>query len=201
LDELVDRIAPIPGVVGILLFGSVAKGQADEHSDYDLLILFRDRASLRAGWDAVFAATGPMNLNIQAIPETLDELGKANPVFLRELEEHGRVLYSREPFATQVSSPLARPFSIVSYDLSSLSYREKMRVLYRMYKGDHGGLVGGSGGMKLAGGCALVPRDVAQKVVDLARSSGAKASRIDVLLEEQGLTRRGARPRSAPSAA
>src|SRR5436853_192218 len=114
--------------------------------------------------DAVFAATGPMNLNIHAIPETLEEFSKANPVFLRELERDGRVLYSREPFGTRVSSPLARPFSIVSYDLSSLSYREKMRVLYRLYRAGRGGLVEGSGGVKLGGGCVLVPRDAGQKI-------------------------------------
>jgi predicted nucleotidyltransferase len=189
LSELVDRMAPIQGVVGILLFGSVARGEADEYSDYDILVLFKDGASMRRGWDAVFAATGPMKLNIHAIPETLEELGRANPVFLRELEEHGKVLYSREPFQTRIGSPLARPFSIVSYDLASLPYSGKMRVLYRLYGGREGGLVARGGGTKLGAGCVLVPRDAAKEIVDLARSNGAKASRIDVLVDEAGRPR------------
>ncbi|HYR04375.1 MAG TPA: nucleotidyltransferase domain-containing protein [Nitrososphaerales archaeon] len=187
MNELVDRMAPIPGLVGILLFGSVARGEADEYSDYDLLVLFKDRASMRDGWDAVFAATGPMNLNIHAIPETMDEFSRANPVFLRELEKDGRVLFSREPFATRISSQLARPFSVVSYDLSSLSYKEKMRVLYRLYRAGRGGIVEGNGGVKLGSGCVLVPRDAGREIVDMARSSGAKATKIDVLLEERDL--------------
>jgi len=117
----------------------------------------------------------------------MDEFSKANPVFLRELEKDGRVLFSREPFATRISSPLARRFSIVSYDLSSLSYKEKMRVLYRLYRAGRGGMVGGSGGAKLGSGCVLVPREAGREIVDMARSSGAKATKIDVLLEERGL--------------
>jgi predicted nucleotidyltransferase len=193
LNELVDGMAQIPGLVGVLLFGSVARGEADEYSDYDLLILFKDRASLWNGWDAVFAATGSTNLNIHAIPETLDELRRGNPAFLRELEKHGKVLYSREPFATGFRSPLARPFSIVSYDLSPLSYREKMRILYRLYEGGGGGLVARSGRTKLARGCVLVPRDAGQEILSLARSSGAKASKIDVLVEGRRLRGSGTR--------
>jgi len=53
---------------------------------------------MRDGWDSVFAATGPMNLDIHAIPETLDELARASHAFLRELERDARILYSRGPF-------------------------------------------------------------------------------------------------------
>lgn len=184
LDELTDRVAPIPGVVGIILFGSVARGGADEYSDYDVLILFKDGASMKSGWDAVFGAIGPMNLNIHAVPETLEELGRANPVFLREVEEHGRVLYAREALAARIGHLLLKPFAIVSYDLSSLPYRGKMRVLYRLYERGEGGLVGESGGTKLGGGCVLVPREAGREIVDLMLSSGAKASRTDVFVEE-----------------
>jgi predicted nucleotidyltransferase len=184
LNELVDRLAPIPGVVGILLFGSVAKGEADEYSDYDVLILFKDRASLRREWDSVFTETASMNLNVHAVPETMDELEKANPVFLKELEKHAKVLYARSPFSTRFGSRLTRECSVVSYDLSPLTYREKMRVLYRLYEGGGGGVVGKSGGMKLSSGCVLVPRGWANEVVHLLKSSGADALRLDVLLEE-----------------
>ena len=189
LTELVDRLAPIAGLVRILLFGSVARGEADEYSDYDLLVLFKDRASMWDGWDAVFAATGPMNLDIHAIPETIDEFNSANPVFLRELVRDGRVLFSREPFAARISSPLSRPFSVVSYDLSSLSYKMKMRVLYSLYRRGRGGMVGGSGGVKLGSGCLLVPREAAQEIMDLARSSGAKVTKVDVLVDERSPAR------------
>jgi len=178
-------MAPIQGVVGIVLFGSLARGDADEYSDIDLLILFEDRASMKKGWDEVFRATGPMRLNINAIPETLDELANANPIFLRELEKDGKILYSRDPFRTAMRSPATREFSIVSYRLSSLSYPEKMRVLYRLYKGKGGGMVGNSGGMKLGPGLVLVPMDARREVVDLLGSRGAKCRSIDVLVEEK----------------
>ncbi len=42
LSRLVDAIAQIDGVLGIILFGSAARGDRDEYSYYDLLVLFRD---------------------------------------------------------------------------------------------------------------------------------------------------------------
>lgn len=184
LSELVDRVSPTPGVVAIVLFGSVARGEADEYSDLDLLILFKDRASLWDGWNSLFKEIGSMNLNIHAIPETLDEFKGANPVFLEELEKHGKVLYSRLPFTLTVGSPLRRPFSIISYDLRSLSSKEKMRILYRLYESGGGGDVGRSGGIKLGSGCILVPHGESSGLVNFIESRGAEAFKIDVLLEE-----------------
>ena len=94
MNDLVDRIAPIDGVIAIILFGSVAKGLADEYSDVDVLILFRDKKTLWKGWDSVFDAIGPMKLDIHAIPETLEEFRNANPVFFDEVNKNGIVLYS-----------------------------------------------------------------------------------------------------------
>ena len=185
MDELVDKITPIPGVVAIILFGSAARAQADEYSDIDVLILFRDRSSLWHGWDTVFGETASMKLNVHAIPETVEELRRANSIFLKELEKYGKVLYARSPFEAVIGSPLRRPFSIVSYDLSNLSYREKMRVVYQLYEGGgKGGLVGRSGGMKLAAGCVLVPRDEGLRLVSFLESSKAKILKIDVLLDD-----------------
>jgi predicted nucleotidyltransferase len=195
LAELVERMAPLQGLVGIILFGSVARGDADEYSDYDLLILFRDRASLRKAWDAVFEATGSMKLSIHAVPETLEELGKANPVFLRELEKHGKVIYSRFPFAARLAPTLGREYSLVSYDLATLSYKEKMRILYRLYEAGGQGVVGRRGGAKLSSGCLMIPTGAASEVVGILKSGGARAVRLDVLLEGEGVELDKRRPK------
>jgi predicted nucleotidyltransferase len=189
---LVNRLAPIPGVVAIILFGSVARGEADEYSDLDVLIIFQDRDSLWTSWDSVFKETGKMNLNIHAIPETVEELRKkANPVFVNELEKHGKVIYSRYPFEVFVSSPLRRPFSIVSYDLSELTYKEKMRIVYHLYESGEKrrGVVRQRGGMKLGAGCVLIPQDAGLELKRYLKSSGARVFKIDVLLETVELER------------
>lgn len=42
LDSLVKAIADVEGVVAVILFGSRARGDYDEYSDYDLLVIFED---------------------------------------------------------------------------------------------------------------------------------------------------------------
>jgi predicted nucleotidyltransferase len=191
LDKLVESVSSIPGVVAIILFGSVARGEADEYSDIDVLVLFKNRDSLWRGWDSVFRETGRMNLNIHVIPQTLGELSEANSLFVEDLQKHGKVLFARSPFNLLMGLARGQPFSIISYDLSALSSREKMRVVYRLYEGGgKGGVVGRSGGMKLAAGCVLVPQDECFALISFLKTSGAKALKIDVLLLENGKKKR-----------
>jgi hypothetical protein len=48
-------------------------------------------------WDELFQAVGSLKMNLHVVPETLEELNKANPVFLEELFNHGKVLFARIP--------------------------------------------------------------------------------------------------------
>ena len=40
-----------------------------EYSDYDLLILFRDRRSMWRRWDSLFKIAGEMEMNLHLIPK------------------------------------------------------------------------------------------------------------------------------------
>lgn len=40
LNSIVNAVAKVEGVLAVILFGSRAKGNYDEHSDYDLLVIF-----------------------------------------------------------------------------------------------------------------------------------------------------------------
>lgn len=55
--ELLDRVVRHFEPEAVILFGSHARGDADEDSDYDLLVVLPDDAppekrTLRAGWEA-----------------------------------------------------------------------------------------------------------------------------------------------------
>lgn len=197
LSELVDRLSPIRGVVAVLLFGSVARGDYDEYSDYDVLIVLKDRESLNREWDALFSRIGDMKLDIHAIPETMEELRNANPVFLDELRKHGKVLFARTPFRVSLGATGLEPLSIVTYDLSMLPYKDKMRAIYAMYGKGGKGLVGESGGSRLGHGCVVVPREAGTKLVGLLRSIGAGAVGIDILAEGPDRGPFGLEPRKA----
>ncbi|MEM2122808.1 MAG: nucleotidyltransferase domain-containing protein [Candidatus Bathyarchaeia archaeon] len=43
IEQLINRLEEVEGVVGIILFGSYSKGDFDEGSDVDLLIVFNDK--------------------------------------------------------------------------------------------------------------------------------------------------------------
>jgi len=82
------------GVVGVFLFGSFARGDYDEFSDHDLLVIFEDKVSMWQSWDELFQAVGNLRMDLHVIPETLEEFEAANPVFLEELFKYGKVLAS-----------------------------------------------------------------------------------------------------------
>jgi len=54
LSEIVDVVSKVQGVVGIFLFGSLARGDFDEYSDYDLLVVFEDKVLMWRSWDELF---------------------------------------------------------------------------------------------------------------------------------------------------
>ncbi|MEM4523385.1 MAG: nucleotidyltransferase domain-containing protein, partial [Nitrososphaeria archaeon] len=45
LNNLVETISSIKEVLAIILFGSIARGDYDEYSDYDILVIFKDKES------------------------------------------------------------------------------------------------------------------------------------------------------------
>jgi len=184
LDSIVSAISRIHGVVGIILFGSIARGDYDEYSDYDLLVLFETKALMWQKWDDFFRAVSNLNISLHAIPEALEELKAANPVFLNEIHRHGKVLFAKFPL--EVSSiPLElKPFSLIVYNMSRLSYRDKMRVAYFLYKKGNDGAVAKAGGIKINGRCVLVPRNESNEIVDMLNSFGVNVKKLEIYVTE-----------------
>lgn len=188
LSKPVEAISKITEVVGIILFGSHARGDYDEYSDYDLLILFRDRRSMWRRWDSLFKITGELEMDLHLVPKALDELREGNPIFLKEVFEKGRVLYAKLPFEVSVTSPNLRRFSIIFYELKGLFYKDKMRILYYLYGKKGKGAVTKLGGVKLAEGCIAVPRDSADDVIENLKAYRANIRRLDTYLVEDELS-------------
>ncbi len=184
LGKVVDVIAKVDGVVGVILFGSLARGDYDEHSDYDLLVIFEDKPSMWRSWNALFQAVSGFEMILHIIPETLDELERANPVFLDDLSKYGKVLYARPPLEVFSKPFNLKPFSLILYDMSGLRSRDKMRVVYLLYR-KGGGVVAGMGGMKLRDGCVLVPSGVGDELIEMLRGHGVSVKRLEVYLNQE----------------
>lgn len=187
LKRVVDVISRFEGVVGVLLFGSIARGDYDEFSGYDLLVIFEDRASMWRSGDELFEATGNLGLDLHVIPEALEEFKAANPVFLEELFKHGRVLFARLPLEVFLKPLRLKPFCLIFYVMSGLSYRVKMRVSYFLYGKGDGGAVAKAGGIRLGEGCILVPSNSGGEIATVLRDFGVKTRKFEVFLSEDDL--------------
>ena len=184
LNKIVNEISKIQGVTGVFLFGSLARGDYDEYSDYDLLVLFEDKASMWQNWDELFQAVGSLKMNLHAIPQTLEELKAANPVFLDELFKHGKVLYAKLPLEVFPKPLKLEPYHLIFYDLSGLSARDKMKVSYFLYR-KGGGTIAKMGGTKLSESCILIPSSVGDEIIDMLTAFSVELKKLEIYVNEE----------------
>ena len=196
LNDIVNIVSKIQGVAGILLFGSLARGDFDEYSDYDLLVLFEDKSSMWQSWDELFRVVGPLRLNLHLIPETLEELKTANPEFLNELFRHGKVLFARLPLQVFLQPIKLESFYLITYDMSRINYRDKMKVVYFLYRKAGTGAVAKIGGIKLSEGCILVPKNAANEIIAELSSFGIDMKKLEIYTSEDLLKTQMSQERS-----
>lgn len=185
LSKIVDVVSKIQGVIGVYLFGSLARGDYDEYSDYDLLVVFADKAMMWQNWNALFEAVGGLRMNLHVIPETVEELKNANPVFLDDLFRHGKTLFARLPMEVFPKPLRLEPFCLIVYDMSGLSYKDKMKVVYFLFRKGSVGTVAKMGGIKLSEGCLLVPSNVADEIVDKLKAFGVDAKKLEIYVSPE----------------
>jgi len=191
LDRLVQSVASVEGVVAIILFGSRARGDYDQYSDYDLLVVFSDDEVMWKNRRRLYENVGRLGLFTQVLTRSVRELNeKTEPTFRQNVLDHGVLLYLRYPFRAPAFAQNLKPMAIVRYSLKGLSQNEKMRVVYRLFgREDWGkglrGLVGEKGGLKLGDGCFLIPLESLDAIVNVLRWYNV---RFDVLRAYTALT-------------
>ena len=191
LSDVVNAIKTVDGVIGVILFGSVARGEADEGSDIDLFVLFVDEDNMRRNeWEVtrrvppeVFAQT------ICACPSTLE---KVNPVFLQSVFEDGLILYAQYPLVFKSRLMNATAFLIVRYSLEGLPQKVKQKLSYRLFGSEVGGrrypgLVEQGGGRHLGRGCFLIPKEKAEDVLNTLSECGVNYEIIETYKPSKGL--------------
>ena len=97
--QLVDSIVQGLTPEKVILFGSQAKGQVDEDSDIDLLIVADSKQDrLERTWRVYRLLKGKRNSPLDVIvltPREYEEMKNRGYPFIREIEEEGTVLYER----------------------------------------------------------------------------------------------------------
>jgi predicted nucleotidyltransferase len=187
LNEIVSAASKIRGVTGIILFGSLARGDCDKYSDYDLLVLFENKTSMWQSWDELFQTVGNLKLNLHLIPETLEELKTANPTFQNELSKHGKILFARSPLEVFLQPVKLEPYSLISYNMSGLNYRNKMKAAYFLYRQNGAGAIAKTGGIKLNDGCILIPNSASEEITTTLSTLNVKTKKMQIYAGENSL--------------
>ncbi len=93
LKQIAARVAEFTGAKKVIVFGSVARGDTNENSDLDLLLLLEDGADL---WDAALKAQDafcPRYFPMDFVPMTLSQFKENNTPLAIVVAREGKVLY------------------------------------------------------------------------------------------------------------
>jgi predicted nucleotidyltransferase len=93
LKQIAARVANFTGAKQVIVFGSVARGDTNENSDLDLLLLLEDGTNL---WDAALKAQDafcPRYFPMDFVPMTLSQYKENNTPLAIVVAREGKVLY------------------------------------------------------------------------------------------------------------
>jgi predicted nucleotidyltransferase len=191
LDYVVARLRHDDAVVGVLAFGSYARGDFGRTSDLDLLILLRpvsgnERPEIEQRIvSTVIDAEAIMRLSVHLAPLIVvasnpEELGSS---LLHEIWTDSIIFYAdAAALATLQPSGLA-PWNVIRFSLGGAMPRDRVRLARRLH-----GTAGRAGairlpGLNLARGAAFVPADQARTVRDALDEARASYDLIPVWRE------------------
>jgi predicted nucleotidyltransferase len=187
LEKLTDAVSGIEGVLGVVLFGSRARGDYDASSDYDLLVIFEDERSMWRNRPKLFAAVSKLGLFTQVLTRTVKELAqKTEPTFLQSIREQGKILYAKYPLDLPAANVETMPGVIISFSLQKLNQKAKLAIEYRlMGRRRHDGLLQKLNAIRIGRGAVLVPRDGYAQLIGFLSEKGIPYYTLDVYVPKR----------------
>jgi predicted nucleotidyltransferase len=180
LNKIAKAVSSVEGVIAAILFGSRAKGNANEYSDYDVLVIFQSDEARKKNWDELYERVSETGLFLQVSARSLKEIKeRTEPTFLHEVLKHGRVIFSRYPFEVPAAVGGARSMRIITYGLRNLTHADKQKLCYRLFgkktkRYSYGGEVAKLGGIRLGDGCIMIPEERYAKISELLTAYNVK---------------------------
>lgn len=168
IERVVNQMKKIQGVIGIVLFGSYPRGEYDEGSDIDLLVIFRNKKALNKSQKQIYKITAETNLFFQATGLTLNELKKST--LLEPALREGKIYHPTQELK-KLSAPTRKPYALITYTTANLNAKE--RVIFtqklegrRRGKYTYNGLLQKIGGYKAGRGVLMVPLENIKKITE-----------------------------------
>lgn len=184
--EFAEKIKKFPDVLQIILFGSVARGEEHRDSDIDIAVVYSNKNE-----KVMSEIIGLSSEDIQLTHLSIKDLPKEAEV-AGALAGEGLILHGR-PITITAKKLLLKPKLLISYDLSSLEYKDKMRINRALFGGKSTsrykgkkyetktkGVVNEYGIEKISRGVFLVSREKASKVTGTLRRFNAKWMEVSV---------------------
>ena len=174
IEHVADKVKIIEGVVGVVLFGSYSRGDYDEGSDVDLLVVFDERNSLEEGREEVYKTTSQSDLFFQVVCLTVDEL-KGSPLLESVLRE-GKVYYANED-VKRLLTPIHRPYALITYSTANLNAKERVLFTQKLEGRGKGkyryeGLLRELGGYKVGKGVMMIPMENLKAITEHLEKKG-----------------------------
>lgn len=160
--DFADKAGKFKGILQIILFGSVARGEDKADSDIDIAIIHNLK-----NIEAIKTSVNKfVHEKIQVVYMNIDRLPKEIEL-VSALAGEGLLLYGK-PFKVVLNKKEIKPFILITYDTTSLEKNKRMllnRALYgsisksryknKTYKSEFKGVMAHSGIVKLTKACLL----------------------------------------------
>ncbi|MFQ5887099.1 MAG: nucleotidyltransferase domain-containing protein [Candidatus Hydrothermarchaeales archaeon] len=127
LKRLIDE-AP-PSLTGVVLFGSLARGDHDKRSDIDFLLVF-DEENPKRHMDLVTKMISDLKPHREIRP-VFSNLKDVDAAVIKEIIKEGIVLFGKIVLSPEDAA--LRGYKIIAYDLSKVSSTIRARVARRIY--------------------------------------------------------------------
>ena len=159
IEHVADKLESVEGVIGVVLFGSYSRGDYDEGSDIDLLVIFRDKDTLEKGLKDVYQTTSKSDLFFQVVGLTMDEL-KGSPLLESAMRE-GKIYYANED-VKNLLTPTHKPYALITYSTTNLNLKERVVFTQKLEGRGKGkyryeGIIRELGGYKVGRGVMMIP--------------------------------------------
>ncbi|MGQ9469534.1 MAG: nucleotidyltransferase domain-containing protein [Nitrososphaerales archaeon] len=122
MEHVVNEIKEVERVIGIILFGSFSRGDYDEGSDIDLLVVFKGKRELNKSLKEIYKTIAKTPY-FHVIGLTLDEL-KGSPL-LESVLRDGKIYYANEDMK-KLLTPTHKPYALVTSSTANLSSKERV---------------------------------------------------------------------------
>jgi predicted nucleotidyltransferase len=161
IERVADAIQKVQGTIGVVLFGSYSRGDYEEGSDVDLLVLFKDKTALCKGSKNVYKATAKSDLFLQAICLTFNELCDSR--LLESVRRDGKIYYANEDVKKLLASQ-HKPYALITYSTANLNPKERVVFIQKLEGRGKGkyryeGLIQQLGGYKVGRGVIMIPME------------------------------------------